>query len=190
MTPNAKSIKFVCELLLQGRYDSAKDVLKSEYPFHFVKSEKRTYTPKESMAVFLRDGFIDRYSGNHLVFPGTLRLVHKLLPTEFPFHTNWKMSETHIAFWELFPTIDHVLPVARGGKDSFENWVSTSQLRNSAKSNWLLEELGWFLLPEGDICQWDGLLSWFTEFISCYPEHLSDPYISTWHKASLACTRV
>jgi hypothetical protein len=35
------------------------------------------------MAVFARDGFVDRYSGERLVFPGTLRLLAKLLPNEF-----------------------------------------------------------------------------------------------------------
>lgn len=51
------------------------------------------------------------------------------------------MSECHIVYWELFPTIDHIVPVARGGRNSEENWVSTSMLRNSAKFNGTLEEL-------------------------------------------------
>ncbi len=183
MTPSIKTIKSVCDLLLGGHHGTAKETLQSGYPFTFVKPDKRTYTPKESMAVFLRDGFIDRYSGTHLVFPGTLRLIHRLLPSEFPFHTNWKMSETHMAFWQLFPTIDHVVPLARGGKDVFENRVVTSQLRNSAKSNWLLEELGWTLHPVGNISDWDGLTSWFIEYVNNHPEHHSDSYISTWYKA-------
>ena len=40
-------------------------------------------------------------------------------------------------------TIDHVIPVARGGADDESNVVTTSMLRNSAKSNWLLDEVGW-----------------------------------------------
>ena len=68
------------------------------------------------------------------------------------------MSETHMIYWELFPTVDHVVPIARGGGDDESNWVTTSMLHNSAKSNWKLEELGWQLLPAGDIEQWDGLL--------------------------------
>lgn len=83
------------------------------------------------MQSFVRDGFIDRYSGRHLVFPGTLRVLSTLFPEDFPFHPNWKTQFTHPAFWELFPTIDHIVPVARGGLDVPENWVTTSQLRNS-----------------------------------------------------------
>lgn len=93
------------------------------------------------MVVFTRDGFVDRYSGDLLVFPGTLRLLAKLLPHEFPFHSNWKADACHPAFWQLFPTIDHVVPVSRGGADADSNWMSTSMLRNSAKANLTLEEL-------------------------------------------------
>jgi len=61
------------------------------------------------------------------------------------------------------------------------NWMTTSQLRNSAKSNWTLEELGWRKLPEGDLSIWDGLASWFQDYIAGHPDHLSDSYIRAWH---------
>jgi hypothetical protein len=183
MTPT-KTITSVCDLLLKGQVNNAKNELESNYPFTPVRSSKRAYSEKESMSVFRRDGFIDRYSGARLVFPGTLRLIHRLLPAEFPFHKNWKMSATHVAFWQLFPTIDHLIPVARDGPDVYENWFTTSQLRNCAKANWLLDELNWVLLPAGDIADWDGLTSWFNEYIADHPEHLSDAYIETWHRAA------
>lgn len=142
------------------------------------------------MAVFVRDGFVDRYGGELLVFPGTLRLLSRLLPTEFPFHPNWKMSATHPAYWELFPTVDHLIPVARGGIDGEANWVTTSMLRNSAKSNWTMEDLGWQLLPPGDFAQWDGLVAWFFEFVGRDPTHLQDEYVRAWHKAARQVSRV
>ncbi len=114
-----------------------------------------------------------------------LRLLSRLLPTEFPFHLNWKMSESHVAYWELFPTIDHIIPVARGGADDETNWVCTSMLRNSAKSNWTLEELGWTLQPPGDYNQWDGLIGWFLKYTERYPAHLQETYIKRWHNAAL-----
>ena len=61
------------------------------------------------------------------------------------------MSESHIVFWELFPPIDHVEPVARGGPDHCKNRVTTWMMRNSAKGNWTLEELGWQLLEGGSL---------------------------------------
>ena len=89
-----------------------------------------------------------------------------------------------MAYWELFSTVDHIVPVARGGSDDESNWVTTSMLRNGAKSNWTLEELGWDLLPPGDFKQWDGLLHWFIEFIEQDQSHLKDRNIRTWHRAA------
>jgi hypothetical protein len=135
--------------------------------------------------VFIRDGFIDRYSGTRLVFPGTLRLLSCLTAAEFPAHPNWKMAESHIVYWELFPTIDHEDPVARDGVDNEANWVTTSMLRNSAKSNWTMAELGWSKVHPGNIAEWDGLLGWLIEYVGSNPTHLSDAYIRKWHSAGV-----
>ena len=101
------------------------------------------------VATFVRDGFIDRYSGKRLVFPASLYLISVLLPDEFPYPPYGKMSDCHVAFWELWPTIDHIVPIARGGRDDPSNWASTSMLLNSIKSNWTLEDLGWDLMDGG-----------------------------------------
>ena len=136
------------------------------------------------MRVFLRDRFVDRYSGARLVFPGTLRLLSVVMPVEFPAHPSWKMDETHLAYWELFPTIDHVVPVARGGADDETNWVTTSMVRNAAKSNWLLEELGWSIREPEQNGAWDGLVGWCLEFVGAHPEHRSNKYIARWCRAA------
>ncbi|ETT28834.1 hypothetical protein RR21198_5809 [Rhodococcus rhodochrous ATCC 21198] len=106
------------------------------------------------------------------------------MPTEFPFDPHWAMSQSHIAFWELFPTLDHPVPVARGGADEESNWVSTSMLHNSAKANGTLDELGWTLVPPGDHTRWDGLTGWFVEHLRTHPEMLTDPYLARWFRAS------
>jgi HNH endonuclease len=139
-------------------------------------------------SIFIRDGFLDRYSGAKLVFPGALRLLSKLMPEDFPAHPNWKMTESHIVYWELFPTVDHVVPVARGGTDDESNWVTTSMLKNSAKSNWTLNELGWVLLPPGNYTAWDGLLGWFIRYVAKDVRSLDDLYVRRWHKAALRAT--
>lgn len=113
------------------------------------------------MRVFVRDGFTDRYSGKPLVFPGTLHALSVLLPNEFPYQKNWRQSDTHAAFWELYPTIDHVKPLARGGKDEPDNVVTTSMVRNAAKANWLVEELGWSRDLAPPVPNWDGLVAAF-----------------------------
>jgi hypothetical protein len=186
MYSKAQTIRAVCDSLLGGDPEAAADTARNGYPFAPAQSTGRVYTELECTEIFVRDGFIDRYSGTQLIFPGTLRLLSRLLPAEFPFHPNWKMTQTHMVYWELFPTIDHLLPVARVGADDEKNWVTTSMLRNSAKSNWTLDELGWQLLPPGDFKQWDGLLGWFLAYLQQKESHLADKYIRRWHRAALA----
>ena len=94
------------------------------------------------------------------------------------------MTEGHLAYWELFPTIDHVKPVARGGIDSEDNWVCCSMLTNSIKSNWTLEQLQWKLLPSGDIKEWDGMMNWFLDQIEKDNSLLQIPYLKTWRNAA------
>jgi len=178
------TIAGACAALSANDLERASEIINAEYPFTRRHSTGRSYTPLQSMRVFLRDGFIDRYSGTRLVHPAALRLLAILIPQAFPAHPNWKMNESHIAFWELFPTIDHVVPVARGGADGPENWICTSMLKNQAKSHWTLEELGWCLHPRGDIQQWDGLTRWFVEYVETHISVRDEAYIDKWYRAS------
>ena len=180
---DSQTLASVCRLLSQGSADSAQALLGREMPFQPVTPVARRCTQGQALAIFLRDGFLCRYSGERLAFPGTLRLLSVLWPEQFPYHPNWKMSETHLAYWRIYPTVDHVVPVARGGPDDQTNWVTTSQLRNSAKSNWLLGELGWTLQPGGDLRDWDGLSGWFLEYIEAHPDLLGFPAIKSWYHA-------
>jgi len=43
-----------------------------------------------------------------------MRLISLILPDDFPYHRNGKMSECHIAFWRDTASCDHVVPVAPG----------------------------------------------------------------------------
>jgi hypothetical protein len=184
----SQTIQKMCDALFAGDRSGASQISRQEFPFVIQPLSHRKYTELESTRIFIRDGFIDRYSGDRLVFPGVLRLLTRLLPEEFPFHPNWKMSECHIAYWELSPTIDHVLPIARGGTDDETNWVTTSMLRNSAKANWTLEELEWKLFPAGDFNQWDGMIKWFLEYLHRDPGHLSENPIKRWYNAAFRAT--
>jgi hypothetical protein len=193
MSAKADVIAAVCQALDRGEASDAAEILK-QYPFAGQAAVARRYSLATCMRVFMRDGFIDRYSGERLVFPGALRILSQLLPEEFPYHPNWKMASTHPAFWELFPTIDHVVPVTvpvtKGGTDEEVNLVTTSMLRNAAKCHWTLEELGWQLLPEAGP-HWDGLTAWCIAFVRAKPAVLtSDPYLRRWHAAAIRVAKV
>tara|TARA_Y100001936_G_scaffold121045_1_gene118400 strand:+ start:233 stop:823 length:591 start_codon:yes stop_codon:yes gene_type:complete len=182
---HADIIKEICKKIDRD-VQAAKDIVNKKYPHEKLKKDGRQYNEKQKTKIFRRDGFIDQYSGEKLIYPPVLKILSVLLERDFPYQKHWKMSETHIAWWELIPTVDHVEPVARGGEDKEWNWVCTSQLRNSAKSNWKLEELGWKRKKEiVDLKKWDGMMGWFMEYMKTAPKKIrDDKYITKWHKAA------
>jgi len=184
MSGNPSAIKKACDEIAVGAVDRARSVISAEYPFMPLSNAGRGYSGYQKTKIFLRDGFIDRYSGDRLVFPAVLRLLSYIMPDVFPFHANWKTSRCHIAYWQLLPTVDHIIPISRGGADEESNWVCTSQLRNSAKSNWFLEELGWVLHSPGCIGDWDGLIYWYVKYIGQHTEFLKDKYLNSWYRAA------
>jgi hypothetical protein len=76
------------------------------------------------------------------------------------------------------------LALSRGGKDVESNWATTTMLRNSAKANFTLDELGWSLFPPGDMKNWDGLLGWFVDQVNADRAVLNDPYLRRWFGAA------
>ena len=180
----AATIAEVCAALASDRLDHAASIVRRDYPFTPLANAARRCSDRQAMRLFVRDGFIDRYTGRRLVFPGALRLLSHLLPTEFPFHPNWKSDVCHFAFYELFPTIDHIVPVSRGGADDASNWVTTSMLRNAAKANFTLEELGWNIFPPGALARWDGMTSWFLAWMDRNSATDIPDYLRRWAVAA------
>jgi hypothetical protein len=183
MTDKAAVLGDVCAALSADRLGDAADILQDRYAFAPLTNVGRRYSVRQMLEIFVRDGFIDRYSGARLVCPATLRLISKRLPEAFPFHRNWRIDACHFGYWELCPTVDHVLPVSRGGTDDESNWITTSMVRNAAKASFTLDELGWSLHPSGNIDDWDGLLGWFID--QAHTDHLvlDDPYVRQWFNA-------
>lgn len=176
--------KALC-VLASGDIKKAGRIISDKYPFKPFTRYTRSYTMNQKMIQFKKDGFIDRYSGEKLINPGVLKVLLHYLPVTFPYQKNWKMAECHIAYWELCPTIDHVRPIAMGGRDEPENWATTSMLNNSIKSNWTLEQMRWSLYKPGDFNEWDGLTKQFMTIVDNDHELLQDNYIKSWYKASL-----
>jgi hypothetical protein len=180
----ASVINDVCAALSGDRLGDAAAILRDRYPFVPLINVGRRYSVRQMLAVFTRDGFIDRYAATRLVCPATLRLISKRLPEQFPFQRNWRADTCHFGYWELCPTIDHALPVSRGGSDDESNWITTSMVRNAAKSAFTLDELGWSLHPAGNIAEWDGLVGWFIDQANADRAILADPYLRQWFVAA------
>jgi len=180
-------IREVCALALSGKLDAARKQLSISYPVAIQSTSRGRWSQPSLLNIFLRDRFTDRYSGARLIFPGALRMLSLLMPAEFPYQRNWRQSETHPAFWELSPTIDHVVPIARGGPDHESNIVTTSMLRNAAKANWLLEELEWSLKPAPIAGEWDGMIGWFLAQWQADKRLQTNSALRQWHRAAIAC---
>lgn len=114
-------------------------------------------------------------------FLPVLRLVSELYPRLFPYHPNWKMTETHVAYWRDTASCDHIKPVARGGSSNMDNLATTCYRCNDTKSNWLLAELGWMLQPIAN-SSWDGLSSRYLELCLRTPAASSE-YHRRWRQA-------
>lgn len=182
------SVEIIEDILMEVKNDNietGRRIILEEYPFQPAIIHKRQYSEKQKMEQFKRDGFIDRYTGEKLVNPGVLKMISFFYPKEFPYHAHWKMTDTHVAYMELIPTIDHIVPISKGGSDSRENWVTTSMNKNAKKSNWTLDEIGWKLYPAGNIDDWDGLTKLFISLVEKYPHVLKDNYIAKWYRVSL-----
>jgi 5-methylcytosine-specific restriction endonuclease McrA len=180
-----RALEKAAQEILNGEIESAREVIKTEYPFKKLSSAGRNYTDKQKMEQFRRDGFIDRYSGQKLLNPGLLKVLSYYMPDVFPYHAHWKMEECHNAYWEFVPTVDHIYPVALGGADSEENWATTSMLHNSIKNNWTLEQLQWELYEAGNYEEWDGLTGLFVKLVEAAPVLIEDAYIKRWYKLSM-----
>jgi hypothetical protein len=107
------------------------------------------------------------------------------IPDDFPLRaSSVKMANSHVAHWELYASVDHVVPVARGGVHEMDNWVTTSFMHNLIKSHWRLDDLGWELLPPGRLEEWDGMLGWFLKFTEEHPDTLALGGIRDWRRAA------
>ena len=192
----ASIIHDVCSFLSEENVAAARQTAE-RYSFDLRNRVKRKFNPHESVRIFNRDGFIDRYTGSKLVFPGTLQVLGIVLPEHFPWHPHGNLTKSHIVHWELYPTVDHIFPISRGGPDVDSNWATTSMLANQAKLHWTLDELGWTLHEPGDLHNWDGLTDWFFSvcrttpgctFTARHQKMVSGCKFSAWCCLTLQCT--
>ena len=176
-----KAYEMLFEALKIKDFGLADFILHQELTFIPQPRQRRTYSNRRKLNLFIRDGFTDRYSGDRLVNPGFLKVISTLYPEDFPYHPHGLMTEGHIAYWRDFPTVDNIVPIARGGDNSPENLVTTSMLHNTAKFNRTLQEVGWTLYDPGNLLEWDGMSSAFLNLVEKNPNLLSDRYILTWY---------
>lgn len=185
-TTRASSLSQVASALTHQGAEQAAVLGKALFPWTESQTERAAVPPQRAFRIFQRDRFTDRYSGSQLVFPGALLAMGLLMPQSFPMHPTWKVSKSHEIYWELWPVIDHVLPVTRHGSNDDANLVTTSTRNNTAKGASLLSELGWSVRPIPDSPSWDGLVGWFLEAVSAHPQLMNHSQLRSWHRAAVS----
>lgn len=190
----------ICAALRADNVTQAAEIIRTRYPHD--PSDKPTITSRrtkrkigstgkvaarfdenEHVAIFMRDGFIDRYSGERLVFPGVLYVLSAVLPN-FPNQEHGKMTESHQAWWDLAASVNRIIPPSCGGTNDYENLVCTSWRRSSVKLSRLLEDIGWEIYPPGKLENWDGLFDWFMDYVIKHLKILDNMDIDNWYQAA------
>ena len=118
--------------------------------------------------VYARDSFVCSYCSRKVVVLGVMGLISRRFPKEFPVHPNWKRPVTHRSFWDISATVDHVVPVSRGGGlDEIENLTTACARCQYQKRNHELAVLGWELrsAPPSD---WDGSRAGTASYGTCW----------------------
>ena len=179
----AQLLADVCMLLSERKTDAAVSLLNSRYPFIPPVGDWVKPSNDVMVRIFHRDAYTCRYTGRRLFHPGALKLINIYLPTAFPYQRHGKYTECHLAYWELFPSIDHIVPQAAGGTNCFANLATTSMAANAIKSNWRLKNLGWSLHPVDPA--WDGMRNWFLSRLAEDANLRLDPYVRKWEKLAI-----
>ena len=107
------TIKQSAKSILTGNIESAKNLINKEYPFKKLKPEGRSYTDKEKYEQFVRDGFIDRYTGEKLVNPGLLKVLSYYSRMHFHIRAigRWKNVTVPTGNWSQQLTTSFLLPL-------------------------------------------------------------------------------
>jgi hypothetical protein len=186
----AKALIRVGTSTVQDGRDAGETMLNAEWPHAVTLRTRRSVTPRQRLEVFKADGFRCRYSGDLLLFPAYLRALSALWPAAFPYHPNGKSDVTHPAYWSHTASLEHVAPVAIGGAESEDNWITTSNARNMVRSRYSLESLRWTVGPREPRADWDGGLQAFHNLLDAHPELFGDAthgqHLKRWKKIASA----
>src|ERR1051325_5511023 len=91
--PNQISaIREICRLFDKDELDSARRMARRDLPLAPATPARRNPSRSTLAKLWKRDGFVDQYTGQRLVYPGALRLLSALMPDELPYHPRWKIG--------------------------------------------------------------------------------------------------
>lgn len=120
------------------------------------RAKRSSVSATARRAVFERDQYTCRLCGRRTVDVDVLRSLSREFPDELPYDPHWNFEKSSLIYWTHTASLEHLVPIARGGADDETNFVTSCYACNDARADYLLEELGWTLRPVS-ATPWDGL---------------------------------
>jgi 5-methylcytosine-specific restriction endonuclease McrA len=125
--------------------------------------EKPNVNERDKFLVFRKDHYQCTYTGIKLINHPIIELLSYVLPEQWPYNNPPHGSDvgpknTHLLVWVLWPSVDHIVPVSRGGKNELSNYTTSNSKFNMFKGNILKENLGAEFIEPHDK-SWNGLES-------------------------------
>lgn len=128
-------------------------------PKHNSEKTKRPSHDSFKKKVFKRDNYTCCYCNRKTIDLDVLKIISNVIPDAFPLHSSWILEETHILYWIYSTSLEHVVPLAQGGKNDLSNMRVACYLCNDVKKDTMVEDLGWKLNSHvvSDRNSWQGL---------------------------------
>lgn len=133
------------------------------------RAKRGSLTQKVKRSTFERDQFTCRFCGTKTIDLEVLKALSRIFPAELPYNSAWKHGESSLVYWTHSTSLEHILPIARGGLDDIANYATTCYACNDARGDLLLEEIGWKDRLSSPV-SWDGLRRYLTVLRKLLPE--------------------
>ena len=75
--------------------------------------------------IFCRDNWHCRYCSDSVFFSPILKILETISPDHGYYHPNGKTGEMLPLFANKFASIDHIIPVTKGGVNDIDNYVTS-----------------------------------------------------------------
>jgi len=85
---------------------------------------RKTIPLKVQLEVWNRDYWTCRYCGEPVFFAPALKVLNRINPNHGYYHRNGKSGAILPLFQWRWASVDHILPVTKGGENELDNYVT------------------------------------------------------------------
>lgn len=134
-------------------------------------TERKLRMPAKAFqaSVFIRDRYFCRYCNKSTVALPVMNAIAAIYPMTYRLHPHWKATETDVSFWIDMASLDHIIPLTRGGTNETSNLATSCWRCNELKGGSLLTEIGW-TIQRPQAMDWDGLSSKLADLVAVIPD--------------------